>query len=224
MARFLLDSDYVSLIQTDDLAQITEGVAQNLIDSEIKAISRIRSKMTQRYMVDIELGVMDAYDATTHYRIKDRVLTGSVIDSVKEFDRWDISTAYIVSDIKTDDDGFIYTAILASTGKALTDVTYWSPMINIVNSNATYWNIGVDNRYPLFIEVAMDLALYNLYARINPMQIPDLRRDRYSEAMDLIDSWESGKSTAEILEKYTTQRGLSVTFGSSKTKQSNFFI
>jgi hypothetical protein len=70
----------------------------------------------------------------------------------------------------------------------------------------------------------MDLALYNLYARINPRQIPDLRRDRYSEAMDLIDSWESGKSTAEILEKYTTQRGLSVTFGSSKTKQSNFFI
>jgi hypothetical protein len=175
-------------------------------------------------MVDIELGVMDAYDATTHYRIKDRVLTGSVIDSVKEFDRWVITTAYIIGDIKADDDGYIYTAILASTGKALTDVTYWSPMINIVNSNATYWNVGIDNRYPLFIEVVMDLALYNLYARINPQQIPDLRRDRYSEAMDLLDSWGDGKCTAEVLEKYTTQRGLSATYGSSRTKQSNFFI
>ena len=223
MARFLLDSDYDSIIKSTDLAQITDGVNQNLLDAEIKAVSRVRSKLLQRYLVDIELSVMDAYDATKHYRTKERVLTGSVIDSVKEFDRWVSTTAYKVGDIKTDDNGYVYTALLASTNKVLTNTTYWSPMINIVNSNATYWDVATDNRYPLFIEVVMDFALYNLYSRINPRNIPDLRRDRYAESMDLVDGWESGKCTAEVLEKNTDQQGLSITYGSSRAKQSNFF-
>jgi len=223
MARFLLDSDYDSIIKSADLAQITDGVSQNLLDAEIKAVSRLRSKLLQRYLVDIELSVMDDYDAATHYRTKERVLTGSVIDSVKEFDRWVSTTAYEVGDIKTDGNGYVYTALLASTNKVLTNTTYWSPMINIVNSNATYWNVSTDNRYPLFLEVVMDFALYNLYSRINPRNIPDLRRDRYSECIDLVDSWESGKCTAEVLERNTDQQGLSITYGSSRDKQSNFF-
>ena len=223
MARFLMDSDYNSIIKSGDLAQITEGVSQNLLDAEIKAISRLRSKLIQRYLVDIELSVMDTYSATKHYRTKERVLTGSVIDSVKEFDRWVSTTAYTAGEIKTDDNGFVYTALLDSTNKVLTNTTYWSPMINIVNSNTTYWDVATDNRYPLFVEAAMDLTLYNLYSRINPRNIPDLRRDRYHESMELIDSWESGKCTAEVLEKNTDQQGLSITYGSSRAKQSNFF-
>jgi hypothetical protein len=223
MARFLLDTDYDSIIKSADLAQITEGVAQNLEDAEIKAVSRVRSKLIQRYMVDIELGTMTAYSAATHYRTKDRVLTGSVIDSVKSFDRWDNSTAYIIGNIVTDDNGYVYTSILGSTNKALTNTTYWSPMINIVNSNATYWDVAIDNRYPLFVECVMDLALHYLYARINPRLIPDLRRERYNDGMVMLDEWESGKCTAEVLETYTTQQGLSITYGSSRTKQSNFF-
>jgi hypothetical protein len=223
MGRFLLNSDYVGLIQTDDLTQITEGVNQNLLDAETKAIARVRSRITQRYLVDIELGGMGAYDAATHYRTKDRVYTDPTIDSVKLFDRWVSSTVYVIGEIITDDDGYVYTSIQGSTNVAVTDTAYWTPMINIVNSNATYWDIGVDNRYPLFLEVVMDLALHTLYARINPRTIPDLRRDRYAESMDLLDEWADGESTAEVLDKHTDQQGLSITWGSAKTKQSNFF-
>lgn len=224
MARFLVDTDYNSIIQSSDLTQITEGVAQNLWDSEKKAISRMRTKLVQRYMVDIELSTMTTYSATKHYRTKERVLTGSTIDSVKTFDRWVSTTAYVTNDIVTDADGYVYTALSDNTNVELTSSSVWSPMIGIINSNATYWDVGVDNRYQLFIEIAMDLTLYNLHARINPRNIPDLRKERNREALDQLDAWASGTDTAEVLTvDDANQTGYSIRYGSALSKQSNFF-
>lgn len=224
MARFLLTSDYSSIIQTVDLNQITENVVQNLYDSEQKAIARMRTKLVQRYMVDIELGLMSAYSASTHYRTKERIITGgNVIYSVKLFDRWVNTTAYTSGGIVTDDDGYVYTATADSTGKALTDTNFWSPMTNIINTNTTYW-AALDNRYPLFVEIAMDLTLYNLYARINPRNIPDLRKERNREALDQLDAWASGTDTAEVMEiNAPDQVGNSIRWGSALDKQANFF-
>ena len=198
MARFLKTSDYLSIIQTVDLNQITENTPQNLYDSEVKAISRMRTKLVQRYMVDIELGTMDAYSSATHYRTRDRVILGEVITHVNDFNRWDNKTEYIIGNIVTDDNGYVYTAIAASTNQPLTLTAYWSKMINIATSNATYWTVG-DNRYPMFVELAMDMTLYNLHARINPRNIPDLRIERNREALDQLDRWASGTDTAEVL-------------------------
>lgn len=224
MARFLKTSDYLSIIQTVDLNQITENTIQNLYDSEIKAISRMRTKLVQRYMVDIELGTMDAYSNTRHYRTKDRTISGETITAVKLFNRWDKTTDYAINDIVTDDDGYVYTAIAASQNEALTKTAFWSPMINIATSNTTYWAAG-DNRYPLFVEIAMDLTLYNLYARINPRNIPTLRQERNREALDLLDAWASGTDTAEVLNINTTEStGFSIRTGNSLDKQNNFFI
>jgi hypothetical protein len=223
MARFLLTTDYLSIIQTVDLNQITENTAQNLYDAESKAISRMRSKLIQRYMVDIELGVMNAYSASVHYRTRERILSGSTIYYVKDYSRYVNTTAYVTNDVVTDDDGYVYIAAQDSTNKALTSTSYWTPLKNIVNTNTTYWVSG-DNRYPLFIEIAMDLALYNLYSRINPRNIPDLRVLRNKEALDQLERWGSGTDTAEVLEVNTTeQTGFSIRYGSSMPKTTNFF-
>jgi hypothetical protein len=223
MARFLLDTDYASIIQSVDLTQITEGTSQNLIDAENKAISRMRSKLIQRYMVDIELGLLNAYSASRHYRTKERILSGSTIYYVKTYERWVNTTSYVTNDVVTDDDGYVYIAAQASQNKELTSTTYWTPMINIINTNTTYWGSG-DNRYPLFVEVAMDLALYNLYSRINPRNIPDLRVLRNKEALDQLERWGSGTDTAEVMEVNTSlQTGFSIRYGSSMDKTSNFF-
>lgn len=223
MARFLLQSDYSSIIQTADLTQITEGTNQNLLDAEAKAISRIRTKLVQRYNVDVELGSSDiAYSNTKHYRTKERVFQTSIY-AVNEFDFWVKNTAYVVGDVACDGNGYVYTCIADNTNEALTNTTYWQPMVGITYTNTTYWTQG-DNRYPLFIEVAMDLALYNLYARINPRNIPTLRQDRNREALDLLDEWASGTITAEVLElRNYEQEGYSIRYGSSDTKQDNFF-
>ena len=123
MARFLKTSDYLSIIQTVDLNQITENTPQNLYDSEVKAISRMRTKLVQRYMVDIELGTMTAFSAATHYRTRDRVVSGETITHVNDFDRWVKTTAYEAADIVTDDDGYVYTALLDSQNIAITNTT-----------------------------------------------------------------------------------------------------
>ena len=223
MARFLKTSDYLSIIQTVDLNQITENTAQNLYDSEVKAISRMRTKLVQRYMVDIELGTMDAYSAVTHYRTRDRVIAGEVITHVNDFDRWDKTTEYIIGDIVTDNDGYVYTAIADSTNQKLTLTAYWSAMVNVLTTDTDYWTVG-DNRYPMFVELAMDMTLYNLHARINPRNIPELRIERNREALDQLDRWASGTDTAEVLNINTTDsEGFSIRYGNSLDKQDNFF-
>jgi len=223
MGRFLKTSDYSSIIQTVDLNQITENTTQNLLDAEAKAIARMRTKLVQRYNVDVELGSSDtAYSASTHYRTKERVLQ-TTIYSVKEFGFWEKSTSYVVGDIKCNGDGYVYTCIVNNTNVELTNATYWTPMTNVTYTNTTYWQ-NVDNRYSLFIEIAMDLTLYNLYARINPRNIPTLRMDRNREALDLLDAWASGTDTAEVLEfRNYEQEGYSIRYGSSTTKSDNFF-
>ena len=223
MARFLKTSDYLSIIQTVDLNQITENTPQHLYDSEVKAISRMRTKLVQRYMVDIELGTMDAYSAATHYRTRDRVLSGEVITYVNDFSRWDSKTEYIIGNIVTDDNGYVYTAIAASTNQALTLTAYWSAMVNVLTTDTDYWTVG-DNRYPMFVELAMDMTLYNLHARINPRNIPDLRIERNREALDQLDRWASGTDTAEVLNiNSTDSTGYSIRYGNSLDKQDNFF-
>lgn len=223
MGRFLFDSDYSSIIQAVDLAQITEGDNQNLLDSEVKAITRMRTKLVQRYNVDIELGGNDAYSALTHYRIKQRILS-TTIYHVKEFAAWDSLTAYVANDIVSDSDGYVYTCTADNTGQKLTNTSYWSAMINIINTNTTYW-VNADNRYPLFVEIAMDLTLFNLHARINPRNIPDLRIERNREALDQLERWGSGTDTAEVLETNAAEyQGYSITSGASSDKQTNNFM
>lgn len=223
MARFLKTSDYSSIIQAVDLAQITEGVDQNLFDSEIKAISRMRTKLVQRYLVDIELGTMTAFSASTHYRTRDRVINGETITHVNDFNRWDKTTNYLTGNIVTDDNGYVYTALSNNTNTKLTDAGVWQPMVNVLTSNATYWTVG-DNRYPMFVELAMDMTLYNLHARINPRNIPELRIERNREALDQLDRWASGTDTAEVLNiNSADSTGYSIRYGNSLDKQDNFF-
>jgi len=226
MARFLKTSDYLPQIQTADLNQIIESNYDNLYAAEIKAISRMRTKLVQRYMVDIELGTMTVYNIGTHYRTKQRVLAldGETITAVKYFERWVNTTAYVVGDIVTNDDGYVYTCLVANTNQLLTSTTYWSPMINIATSNATYWTAG-DNRYPLFVEMAIDMTLYLLYSRINPRNIPELRMERNREALEQLDRWASGTDTAEVMDINSTDSvGYSIRTGNSLEKQNNFFI
>ena len=224
MARFLKDSDYNSVIDSTDLEEITNGVDQNLLDCETKAIAKLRTKMVQRYDCDYELREMAAYSAATHYRSGERTISSDVITYVKTFDEWDKDTEYTTGDIVTDEDGYVYTAAQNSKDEELSDnLDYWTPMKAIATNNATYWKTG-DNRYPLLVEIIIDIALYLLHARINPRNIPELRKERNREALDQLDAWASGTDTAEIKTKDDAEQvGFSIRWGSSDTKQNNFF-
>ena len=134
---------------------------------------------------------------------------------------WSAATAYVVGNYVHTSAGLVYISIQNGTNKVVTDAAYWTAVTVTVNTD--YWTEG-DNRYPLFIEYAMDLTLFNLYSRINPRNIPDLRKARYVEAMDAIDRWASGTDTAEVKQiDPTNSVGYSIRYGSSTTKTDNFF-
>jgi len=119
----------------------------------------------------------------------------------------------VVGNVVNDTNGDFYISIQNGTNKILSNAAYWTKAT--VTIDGDYWELK-DNRYPLFVEVAMDLTLYNLYARINPRNIPELRKERNREALDLLDSWASGESTAEVLEiNKADQVGFSI-MGSSR--------
>lgn len=225
MARFLFDTDYSSVIQDIDFLQITEGDSVNVLQSEAKAISKMRTKLVQRYAVDIELGENKDYDSTIHYKLSQRAISGgSVFHVLSTFKRYDNKTEYTSGTIVYDSEYYIYTCIADNTGKELTDTDFWEPMVDIDTSDTNYW-IEEDNRYPLFIEIAMDLALYNIYSRINPRNIPDLRVERNREALDQLDRWASGTDTAEVLNILEPEfSGVSIISGASSTKQTNDFM
>lgn len=224
MGRFLFDSDYTSIIQDVDLAQITEGDNQNLLDAEVKAIGRMRTKLVQRYVVDIELAGNDAYDAAKHYRAGERILNTTIFHVLTSFKVWSNTKAYVIGDIVIDNDYYVYTCTADNTSQKLTDTDYWEPMVGVASTDTDYW-IEEDNRYPMFIELAMDMALYNLHARINPRNIPDLRIERNREALDQLDRWGSGTDTAEVLNiLFPEGTGVSITWGASSEKQTNNFM
>lgn len=224
MGRFLFNTDYESIIQDVDLDQLTESNNQNLIDSEVKAISKMRTKLVQRYVVDIELGGNDVYSASKHYRAGERILSTTIFHVLTTFKVWSKTKAYVVGDIVTDSDYYVYTCAADNSNKELTDTAFWTPMINIINTNTTYW-ANEDNRYPMFIELAMDMALFNAYSRINPRNIPDLRIERNREALDQLDRWASGTDTAEVLNVLSPEgQGVSIIYGASSEKQTNNFM
>lgn len=276
-ARFLKDSDYLSIINFDDLDQLTEGDMNNLYVSEKKAIDRMRTKLVQRYDCDYELRVMTEYSASTNYKTGQRVLQAlpETIFYIKTFSVWKIKTQYYTGDIVTDSDGYVFTALQDSIDVATTSTSYWDQLVNIpptnaptstlwssvtayvvgnhvhdaegniyisiqngtnkpvtdvlywtpvtVTVNSTYWAEG-DNRYSLFIELAMDMALYLLHARINPRNIPDLRIERNKEALDQLDRWASGTDNAEVKElDAEAKEGYSITWQSATDKMNNYF-
>lgn len=50
-----------------------------------------------------------------------------------------------------------------------------------------------DDRHKLMVLFGIDIALYHLHARIDPIQVPDIRKDRYKNATDSLKMIASGE-------------------------------
>jgi hypothetical protein len=89
--------------------------------------------------------------------------------------------------------------------------------------NTTYWTAG-DNRNQQIVLFLIDITLYHLHSRINPRNIPDLRKERYNGngpndsggAIGWLKAVAHGNVQAD-LPVYTPQQGLSMRYGNSAT-------
>jgi hypothetical protein len=93
--------------------------------------------------------------------------------------------------------------------------------------NTTYYTQG-DNRNQLIVMRLIDITLYHLHSRINPRNIPDLRKDRYDGNRDAqtlgaigwLKQVAAGKINAD-LPNIVPEQGLAMRYGTSSTYDKN---
>lgn len=93
------------------------------------------------------------------------------------------TTTYTIGD-KVWFENKVYTALVNIKGIDPTYSSYWGTgttysVTGIFPDNTTKWTQG-DNRNALIVQYLLDITLYHLHSRINPRNIPDLRKERYN--------------------------------------------
>jgi len=120
----------------------------------------------------------------------------------------------------TNTGGYIY-------GTNPENTTYWSriePSTYALTAgtwpNQTGWTYG-DNRNKQLVMYMIDIALYHMHASINPRNIPQLRIDRYNNAINWCKMVNAGDVTANLPDILPIQ-GYSIVYGSNP-KRPNFW-
>lgn len=100
------------------------------------------------------------------------------------------------------------------------NTTYWTLIENdtipvgTLPSDATKWTLG-DNRNQQVKTYLIDICLYHLHSNINPRNIPQLRIDRYNNAINWCKMVNRGEITADLPEILPTQ-GQVISYSSNK--------
>ena len=79
-----------------------------------------------------------------------------------------------------------------------------------------------NNRNGLIVMYLCDIVLYHLHARIAPDNIPELRKDRYTDAREWLEKAADG-FTSPLLPSKEESDKLPVRFGSSMPKQQHYY-
>jgi len=99
----------------------------------------------------------------------------------------------------------------------LNGVIYWgtgTPYIvpaNTLPTDSAYWTFG-DNRTQSVLMIVIDITLFHLHSRISPRNIPDLRKDRYTNAIQMLQAFARGEMTAKLPVKQPRQ-GARIRYG-----------
>lgn len=120
----------------------------------------------------------------------------------------------------------VYTATTSVKNVSPLISQYWGlgvtyNVTGIYPDNITKWTFG-DNRNSLIVQYLLDITLYHLHSRINPRNIPDLRKERYNGndpmerggAIGYLKNVASGDVTCD-LPKIDPTQGLSIRWGNA---------
>ncbi len=196
MDKFLVKYDFETLIQEENLNEITVSTDRLINDAIDNAVSEAAGYIRNRYDEDVTFKVVQTYTLTDTYAVNDRVFWSPTA--------YDAALAYVEDDQISFDlgtspvvDEKIYVAV-ATVGigeTPLTDPAKWALK---ADNNTFYTCILItdagdlptdtdkftagDNREPKLKTVVVDIALYNIHSRITPRDIPGIRQIRYDGA------------------------------------------
>ena len=127
-----------------------------------------------------------------------------------------------------------YTCITSCFGILPTNTQFWIAGLSYTIAGAypdetNLWQQG-DNRNQQIVMYLLDITLYHLHSRINPRNVPDLRKERYDGnsptqsggAIAFLKRVASGDVTAD-LPQILPQQGMSIRYGSAVAKQTNSY-
>lgn len=85
-----------------------------------------------------------------------------------------------------------------------------------VEPSDSAWTFG-DNRNQSIVECIVHMTLNKLHSLINPRNIPQLRRDNFSMAIEMLKQMQKGEIEADLPDRQlTAQDGYSIRFGSNE--------
>jgi len=194
--RYLIDSEYTSFIQQDNLTAILQGTSIDLCEGI--AVEEAKTYTRQRYNVDFDFRPVLAWNVLTQYKGLDRVeYLGAVMVFPAPQQVYDNNTTYASGEQVYVYGLGVYTATKTTVGNYVTDTNYWA-----FNSNPLYAANTIptltDDRNIQSIMYVVDISLYHLLTRIAPRNIPQHRIDRYTMAIDWLRKIGRGEITVSL--------------------------
>ena len=139
---------------------------------------------------------------------------------------FDYNATYQIGDIVWYENNYKYTCVKPCKNINPLNTEFWgTPTLFSITgqlpTNTTYWTVG-DNRNQQIVLFLIDVTLYHLHSRINPRNIPDLRKERYNGnsptdsggAIGWLKSVSKGNVNAD-LPVFTPEQGMSIRYGNA---------
>lgn len=213
MDKFLVKYDFQTLIDEDNLDEITASNDRLVFDAIDSAVEKAAGYIRHRYDFDQVFKKVQAYSLTGTYAVGNRVFWSPTA--------YDSASTYLTGDIVSTG-GYIYQANEdIGTPEAFTPAKWTQLAENntfyiciqittagILPTNTSYFTAG-DNRNPLVKDIVVDITLYNIHSKISPRSIPDVRRTRYDGFGNLKEG-DSAISTLREIQKGTITLDLPV--------------
>lgn len=147
---------------------------------------------------------------------------------------YDNTASYVIGSVVWYND-IVYTCVQNCSSVLPTNTVFWGAgstytvTAGTKPTDITKWTAG-DNRNQQIVMYLIDITLYHLHSRINPRNIPDLRKERYDGnnpqqnggAIAWLKRVASGDLTAD-LPNIITQQGMSIRFNTISSFDTNTY-
>jgi hypothetical protein len=181
MNKFLVKFDFQTLIDEDNLNEVTDNNDRIITDAIDSAVEEVAGYIRHRYDFDQVFRVVIPYANATEFVLGDRVYWSETAYSE--------DLAYTVGQLVSYNKN-IYSAIGTTTPGAF-NLSEWNLLAENdsfytciqdssgnLPTNTNYFTAG-DNRNPKIKQVTVDIVLYNIHSKVSPRSIPEVRRIRY---------------------------------------------
>jgi len=181
MNKYLVKYDFETLIDEENVDEITNSNDRLLNDAMDSAIEEVAGYIRHRYDFDQVFRVVIPYADATVFVVDDRIYWSEEAYSELITYTVDQRVSYdenIYSAIGTTTPGEFIPAEWTLLAENNTFYTCIDDSTGNLPTNTTYFTAG-DNRNPKIKGVTIDICLYNIHAKISPRDVPEVRRIRY---------------------------------------------